>query len=48
MRDENEPNQATDNKYQRSGNENLLQYFHIFLLIRIMYTGMKMYRLQIL
>jgi hypothetical protein len=29
MRDENEPDQAADHEYQRSGDEYLLQHFHI-------------------
>jgi len=36
MGDENEPDQAANNKDYRDGNEYLLQYFHIFLLIRLM------------
>lgn len=36
MGDENEPDQAANNKDYRDGNEYLLQYFHIFPLIRLM------------
>jgi hypothetical protein len=40
MRDENEPDQPANNKEHRGGNEYLLQYVHMFLLIRIMCTAM--------
>jgi hypothetical protein len=42
MRDKDEPDYAADDKGDCSSNEYLLQYFHIFLLIRMMCTAIAM------
>ncbi len=47
MRDEYVPDQPANNKDHRNGNEYLLQYFHIFLHIKIIRMTTAMRPLQI-
>jgi hypothetical protein len=47
MRDEYEPDYPANDKDHRSGDEYLLQYFHIFLHIKIMRLAKAMHAMQV-